>query len=134
MEKTVRKSAEQNQASTAEAVTNASGKDRVSYLAVVEDISLSGSRTSGTPIVLSRGLTLGDHGPVFSPTGDRVAFWAWDRSYQAGLWLAAVDGPETVQLTAGGADTVPQFSPDGQRLVFESGRSGNLDIWVMELE
>jgi Tol biopolymer transport system component len=119
---------------TAEAVTNASGKDRVSYLAVVEDISLSGSRTSSTPIVLSRGLTLGDRGPVFSPTGDRVAFWAWDRSYQAGLWLAAVDGSETVQLTSGGADMYPQFSPDGQRLAFESGRSGNLDIWVIDLK
>ncbi|MDJ0801913.1 MAG: hypothetical protein QNI89_02395 [Desulfobacterales bacterium] len=88
------------------------------------DASLSSSRTSGTPVVLSRGLTL----------DDRVAFWAWDRSYQAGLWLAAVDGSETVQLTSGGADMYPQFSPDGQRLVFESGRSGNLDIWVMDLE
>lgn len=119
---------------TAEAVTNASGKDRVSYLAVVEDIHLRGSRTSGTPIVLSQGLTLGDRGPVFSPSGDRVAFWAWDRSYQASLWMAPVDGSEAVQLTTGGADMYPQFSPDGQSLLFESGRGGNMDIWVMALE
>ncbi len=115
-------------------LTNASGKDRVSYLAVVEDISLSGSRTSGTPIVLSGGFTLGDRWPVFSPTGDRMAFWAWDRSYRAGFWLAAVDGSETVQVTTGGADMSPQFSPDGQRLVFESGRSGHFVIWVMDLK
>ena len=25
----------------------------------------------------------------------------------------------------------PLWSPDGTRLVFESGRSGNLDIWVI---
>jgi hypothetical protein len=36
----------------AEAVTHAAGKDKESYLAVVEDISLTGSKTSGTPIVL----------------------------------------------------------------------------------
>jgi Tol biopolymer transport system component len=114
---------------TAEAVTNASGEDRVSYLAVVEDVSMSGSKTSGTPIVLSKGLTLGDRGPRFSPDGTRIAFWAWDQTYRATLWLTDTDGSNIYRLTSDGFDMYPSWSPDGQTLLFESGRSGNLDIW-----
>ncbi len=119
---------------TAEMVTNASGEDRVSYLTVVEEISLTGSKTSSTPVPLSGNLTLGDRGPVFSPSGERVCFWAWDRSYRAGLWIANSDGSGLKQLTSGGMDMVPRWSPDGKTILFESGRGGNMEIWSMVLD
>lgn len=116
---------------TAEIVTNASGEDRVSYLAVVEDVSFTGAKTSGTPVILSAHNTLGDRGPVFSPDGKRVAFWAWDKSYRATLWLAGSDGSGLRQLTRLGPDMTPQWHPGGGLLAFESARSGNMDIWTL---
>jgi TolB protein len=119
---------------TAEAVTNGSGEDRVSYVAVVEDVYMQGSKTSGTPIVLSQNLTLGDRGPRFSPDGSQIVFWAWDQAYNATLWLAKTDGSQIQRLTSNGFDMYPSFSPDGETILFESGRSGNFDIWIMALD
>jgi Tol biopolymer transport system component len=106
----------------------------VSYVAVVEDVSMKGSRTSGTPVVLSGGRTLGDRGPVFSPDGTRVAFWSWDTAYRATLWVAGRDGSNLRQLTGAGHDMYPGWSPDGRALLFESSRGGSLDIWTIGVE
>jgi len=119
---------------TAEIVTNASGEDRVSYLAVVEDVSFTGAKTSGTPVILSAHNTLGDRGPVFSPDGERVAFWSWDKSYRATLWIASSDGSDLRQLTRQGPDMTPKWHPDAGLLLFESNRSGNMDIWTVVVE
>jgi Tol biopolymer transport system component/secreted PhoX family phosphatase len=119
---------------TAEVNTNASGEDRISYVALVEDVSMDGPTVSGTPVLLSGGLTLGDRGPRFSPDGSQVVFWAWDQASAATLWLAAADGSHTRRLTTGGFDMYPAWSPDGQTIVFESGRSGNFDIWKMAMD
>ena len=97
---------------TAEIVTNASGEDRVSYLAVVEDVAMDGPKTSGSPKILSAHNTLGDRGPVFSPDGTQIAFWAWDKSYRATLWLAGSDRSGLTQLTRLGPDMTP---PSGTR-------------------
>jgi Tol biopolymer transport system component len=119
---------------TAEIVTNASGEDRVSYLAVVEDVSMSGAKTSGSPVILSAHNTLGDRGPVFSPDGSQIAFWSWDKSYRATLWAAASDGSSLKQITRLGPDMTPQWHPDGDLLLFESARNGNMDIWTVGVE
>jgi Tol biopolymer transport system component len=119
---------------TAEAVTNASGRDRVSYVAVVEDISLSGRKTSGTPVVLAQGATLGDRGPVFSPDGRRIAFWAWDTAYRATLWTADADGSNLTRLTTDGDDMYPTWRPDGKAILFESARGGSMDIWTLSVD
>jgi Tol biopolymer transport system component len=119
---------------TAEMITHASGEDRVSYLSVVNEVSMSGSRIAGRPVVLSGGMTLGDRGPVFSPTGDRVCFWAWDRAYRATLWVANADGSGLKRLTSDGMDMVPHWSPDGRSILFESSRSGNMDIWTVAVD
>ncbi len=49
--------------------------------------------------------------------------------------LAATSGGLTTsRLTAtGGVDALPAWSPDGQAIAFTSDRSGNPDIWVLEL-
>jgi Tol biopolymer transport system component len=54
--------------------------------------------------------------------------------------LVLVDRPGTPQarerwLTRGAAsDRQPTFSPDGRRILFSSNRSGNLDLWEVEVE
>lgn len=43
-------------------------------------------------------------------------------------------GARLVQLTAGpGNDTEAAWSPDGQRIVFQSDRNGTLDLYVLDL-
>lgn len=119
---------------TAEIVTPASGEDLVSYAAVVEDIDVRGGRTiNGTPVNLSTGHTLGDRSPRFSPSSDRVAFWAWGLDYRPSIWIADVDGGNLRQVTSGGYDMYPVWSPDGRRLAFFSHRAGNNDIWIVDL-
>ena len=113
---------------TAEAVSSSSGEPKVSYLAVVGDIN------GGSLVKLSGGRTLGDRGPVFSPDGRRIAFWSWDLSYRATLWVVNTDGTNLRQLTYAGFDMYPRWSPDGSKLLFESSRSGNMDIWVIAAE
>jgi Tol biopolymer transport system component len=120
---------------TAEILTNASGEDRISYAAVVEDVAFADGRiTPGMPVNLSNRNTLGDRGPVFSPDSQRVAFWAWDKSYRATLWVANIDGSHLKQVTTRGFDIYPRWRPDGKALLFESGRSGNMDIWTVYLD
>lgn len=100
----------------------------------VENISLTGSKTSGTPLVLTNGTTLGDRGPVFSPDGKRIAFWTWDISYRATLWIADTDGSALTRLTSKGADMYPAWRPDGKAILFESARGGNMDIWTITID
>jgi eukaryotic-like serine/threonine-protein kinase len=73
----------------------------------------------------------GDHSghPAIAPAGDRLAF---ERATQ-GLSvykLRAKGEPEPV-LVSTAWDYNPQFSPDGRRIAFSSGRSGDVEeIWL----
>ena len=120
---------------TAEAVSGASGRDRISYVAAVSDISVGGGKVAASrDTIISRGMTLGDRGAVFSPNGRQIAFWGWDKSYTATLWLYDTDTATIRQLTTNGFDFYPRWSPDGKKILFESNRSGNLDLWVMDVD
>ncbi|HMN00414.1 MAG TPA: hypothetical protein PKC99_15500, partial [Anaerolineales bacterium] len=120
---------------TAEVESYASGQAQISYLAVVSDATLGKFFAKGRESkVLSQGKTLGDRGPVFSPDGRQIAFWAWDLSYRATLWLVNADGTNLRQVTTAGFDMYPQWSPSGDKLLFESSRSGNMDIWIISVK
>jgi len=89
-----------------------------------------------------------DVAPVWSPGGRRIAFVSL-RDTAAGKWGM---GPSSVYLMdfdpatgSGGGNLVrltgketndgwPTWSPDGQRIAFESERSGNWDIWVVNVD
>ena len=48
------------------------------------------------------------------------------------LWVLPIEGGEAQPLTDGlGDDRLPDYSPDGSRLVFQSYRAGSWDIWAM---
>jgi dipeptidyl aminopeptidase/acylaminoacyl peptidase len=77
--------------------------------------------------------------PRISPDGRSVAYVLTkvDMEKNATLstiWLAAADGAAPRQLTGGPKhDRHPRFSPDGRKMLFESDRSGESQLWVIDL-
>jgi Tol biopolymer transport system component len=75
---------------------------------------------------------------AFSPDGNWVVFASSrDRLLaESSLWGArAVVGATPFRITTGRAiDLQPTWTADGRALVFASNRSGNLDLWQLELE
>lgn len=47
---------------------------------------------------------------------------------------AGPDAPPRILTRDLGIDRQPVFSPDGGRLLFSSNRSGNVDIWILDLD
>ena len=74
--------------------------------------------------------------PVWSPTGDRIAY-VTTRSGNAGIYVGALAGAmgSAVLLTGSGtgASVEPAWSPDGTQIVFTSNRDGPTDLYVATL-
>ncbi len=74
-----------------------------------------------------------------SPDGKSVAYVVGevDKEQNAStstIWLAPTDGGKPRQLTGGPKhDRHPRFSPDGSQILFESDRSGDMQLWVLDL-
>ncbi len=75
--------------------------------------------------------------PNWSPNGQFLLL-AWIRKYGPGepgssdLYLMDVASKQWVQLTHdGGRNDFPAWSPDNRHIVFQSNRSGSLQIWTM---
>ena len=70
-----------------------------------------------------------------SPDGE---WMAWQTNVEGGedeVYLARVDGSEPRNITnAEGLDGHPWFSRDGKWIVFESERTGVMEIWKVNLE
>ena len=64
---------------------------------------------------------------ALSPDGSNLAL-----DLQGTLWSLPVEGGEGRALTDGlGDDRLPDYSPDGSRVVFQSYRAGSWDIWAI---
>jgi len=76
----------------------------------------------GEPKVLGDG-----EEPLLSPRGDAVAF-----VNNGQIWTAAIDGstPPKAPFSARGTSSDPQWSPDGARLAFVSGRGDHAFVGV----
>jgi TolB protein len=122
------------------------------------DVSPTWNRKTGAEIALTSGRTglpriytmgtdgtnvqeLTDQGyavsPAWSPNGQFLAF-SWMRHYGAGapgsedIYIMDLASRQWVQLTHdGGRNDFPSWSPDGRHIVFQSNRSGSLQIWTM---
>ncbi len=77
--------------------------------------------------------------PQISPDGKHVVYVITkvdlaNNSTNADLWLAATDGSTAPrQLTASPKhDRHPRWSPDGKRILFESNRGGEYQLWLID--
>jgi tricorn protease len=67
------------------------------------------------------------HSPTVSRT--QVVF-----AYGGYLWTVPRDGGDARQLTTGGHEGLPVFSPDGKWIAFTAQYDGNADVFVMSAE
>ena len=80
--------------------------------------------------------------PVWSPTGDRIAFTTWKRETGGVNELRVLDvatGTVTLLAEAGGSDQLEaiDFSPKGERILFartEGGRIGVGSLWSVNAD
>ena len=88
-----------------------------------EDGNFFGTWSGGTMFVVdvasrrARRLTGGNQ-PVWSPTGDRIAFTRTNGCDAASIWTIRPDGSGARRLTKGPVDHSPTWSPDGGRIAF----------------
>lgn len=78
--------------------------------------------------------------PQISPDGKQVVFVVTTvnlegNSTSANLWVADVAHPELARqlTTTPKKDLNPRWSPDGKRILFQSTRSGSMQLWAIEL-
>ena len=75
--------------------------------------------------------------PVWSPDGERIAFFSNrdDPGTRGEIYTIRGDGTDLRRLTDDPADDVnPTWSPDGTRIAFASDRTGNREIWIMDVD
>jgi dipeptidyl aminopeptidase/acylaminoacyl peptidase len=74
--------------------------------------------------------------PSVSPDGERVAYTRRTiegGEYRSRIWSVPWRGGRARRLTGGDIDLRPRFSPDCERLLFLSNRSGRMQPWVLPL-
>lgn len=88
-----------------------------------------------------------DVAPVWSPDGRHIAFASF-RDTLAGKWGLGDGSIYVMEFDAqagqsgnvwrvtgeGGSEGWPTWSPDGRRIAFQSDRSGNWDIWIINAD
>ena len=80
--------------------------------------------------------------PQISPDGKTVVYVVGEVDLSANktsssLWLAAADGkgePRRLTNAVGKKDSHPRWSPDGKRILFESNRSGDGQLWLIDVD
>jgi len=81
-------------------------------------------------------LTLGEeneHGPLWTPDGERIAYQAGTSKEWSIQWRASNGSDDAEQLTT--LSGMPaSWTPDGETLVFVHLAEGNWDIWVQRLD
>jgi dipeptidyl aminopeptidase/acylaminoacyl peptidase len=74
--------------------------------------------------------------PALSPDGDQIVYVlgtsdADKDTTLRNIWLVGALSGEAEQLTLGGADDSPEWSPDGRHVAFLRGRHGARQLWLL---
>ncbi|MBI3962627.1 MAG: PD40 domain-containing protein [Deinococcus sp.] len=87
-----------------------------------------------TPLVVDwPGLSVTPCAPSWSPQ-HRIAFEAI-RNNNLDIFTVAEDGSDLERLTdSPGSDGYPEYSPDGNLIAFDSNRTGEFGIWIMNAD
>lgn len=103
------------------AATNHNGQTRLVYSKEILDENIWQLDLKSRHSELLLASTRADYNPNISPDSSRITFVS-NRSGNSEIWTAAIDGSKPVQLTsfAGKLTSNPKWSPDGQRIVFDS--------------
>jgi len=78
-------------------------------------------------------------GPQISPDGKWIAYEAGTPNLEANrvvhdIWLVSAEGGDARQITRGGSDMRPRWSPDGKRIAFLSSRDGEQQVYWITLD
>lgn len=71
-------------------------------------------------------------GPVWSPDGKRIAFWAWDDENEESeaVFVTTVYNGAVSRIVVDGAR--PTWSPDGKQIAFDRSRAGVRQIFAVD--
>jgi Tol biopolymer transport system component len=73
--------------------------------------------------------------PSWSPDGSSITFNAPGVGGVGDIWTIGADGTGLTNLTqTASGESRPDWSPNGQKIAFQSNRSGNQDIWIMDAD
>lgn len=93
--------------------------------------------SGGTPERLAEG-GLNASNLAISRQGNRLAYT--QSAYETNIWRIDLPGSTsrsrspTMLISSTRQDAAPHYSPDGKRIVFESTRSGDSEIWICDSE
>jgi TolB protein len=73
--------------------------------------------------------------PAWSPVDTRIAFWSGIESQYGQVWVITSNGSRSTQLTEDPSrrnTDDPSWSHDGRTILFNTGRSGKNELWMMD--
>lgn len=86
---------------------------------------------------LTHNITAKDTAPRWSPDGKRIAFIRYmdkEKMHSSELFIMNADGTDPQRLTHNNSsEAYPSWSPDGQHIAFRSSRSGDREVYIIEV-